>query len=82
MYVRLKNPFEMVHKKFTKGITMRALWHLGVDIGSVHVKVVAISPKGKRHVWIRYARGKALDVLAELFPGEIYKFLGKSQDFI
>jgi predicted CoA-substrate-specific enzyme activase len=58
---------------------MCTLWHLGVDIGSVHVKVVAISPQGERKFWIRPARGKALSVLAELFPGEICKSLGNVQ---
>jgi len=50
---------------------MSTSWQLGVDIGSVHVKVVAVGSEGQRDSWVRPARGRALDVFAELFLGEI-----------
>jgi predicted CoA-substrate-specific enzyme activase len=50
---------------------MSTSWHLGVDVGSVHVKVAAIAPRGEHHLWIRPAKGKSLDVFAELFQSEV-----------
>ncbi|UCF17302.1 MAG: hypothetical protein JSW59_07530, partial [Phycisphaerales bacterium] len=52
---------------------MSTSWRLGVDIGSVHVKVVAVAPEGQRYSWVRPARARALDVFTELFLGEIRK---------
>ena len=50
---------------------MSTSWQLGVDIGSVHVKVVAVAPEGERYSWVRPARGRSLGVFAELLLGEI-----------
>ena len=41
---------------------MSTSWQLGVDIGSVHVKVVAVTPEGQRYSWVRPARGRCLGV--------------------
>ena len=56
---------------------MSTSWHLGVDVGSVHLKVVAIAPQGKLYLWVRPNRGKSLDVFTELFQAEIRKSVGK-----
>lgn len=53
-------------------------WQLGVDLGSVHVKAVAIDPKGKQYNWIRPAAGKPLEVLAQLLKTDIYKTIGNN----
>ncbi len=50
---------------------MSTSWQLGVDIGSVHVKVVAVDLKGEHYCWVRPARGRSLGVFADLFLGEI-----------
>ena len=53
-------------------------WQLGVDFGSVHVKVVAIDPQGKHYSWIRPAAGKPLDVFAQLLKTDISKTIGSA----
>ena len=55
---------------------MSTSWHLGVDIGSVHVKVVAIAPQGEHYSWVKPAEGKPLDVFAELLQGEVHRSIG------
>jgi predicted CoA-substrate-specific enzyme activase len=57
---------------------MNTSWQLGVDVGSVHVKVVAIAPQGQHYSWVRPARGRPIDVFAELFPTEIRKSVGNA----
>jgi predicted CoA-substrate-specific enzyme activase len=52
---------------------MSTSWQLGVDIGSVHVKVVAVAPGGESRSWVRPAKGRSLGAFAELFRGEIRK---------
>jgi len=52
---------------------MSTFWQLGVDIGSVHVKVVAIAPDGQRYSWVRPGKGRSLDVVAELLLGDVRK---------
>ncbi|MDH4138531.1 MAG: acyl-CoA dehydratase activase, partial [Anaerolineae bacterium] len=49
---------------------------LGVDIGSVYVKVVTIAPSGERYSWVRPAAGKPLDVFAELLQAEVRRSVG------
>lgn len=53
-------------------------WQLGVDLGSVNVKVVAIDPQGKQYYWTRPAAGKPLDVLAQLLRTDISETIGTS----
>ncbi len=53
-------------------------WQLGVDLGSVHVKVVAIDPQGKQYNWIRPAAGKPLDVFAQLLETDISRTIGSA----
>jgi len=55
---------------------MSTSWHLGVDVGSVHVKVAAIAPHGEHHLWVKPARGKPLDVFTELLQTEVRRFVG------
>ncbi|UCC99702.1 MAG: hypothetical protein JSW66_07420 [Phycisphaerales bacterium] len=50
---------------------MGTSWHLGVDVGSVHIKVAAVAPQGKQHLWVRPAGGKPLDVFTELLENEV-----------
>jgi predicted CoA-substrate-specific enzyme activase len=57
---------------------MSTSWHLGVDVGSVHVKAVTIAPQGEHHFWVRPAEGKPLDVIIELLQAEIRKSVGNS----
>ncbi len=57
---------------------MSTSWHLGIDVGSVHVKVVTIAPQGEHHSWVRLAGGKPLDVITELLQSEIRKYVGNS----
>ena len=55
---------------------MSTSWHLGVDVGSVHVKVAAIAPHGEHHLWLRPVKGKPFDVLAEFFQAEVRRSIG------
>lgn len=55
---------------------MSTSWYLGVDVGSVHVKVIAIAPHGQHHLWVRPAKGKPFDVFAELFQTEVRRSVG------
>ncbi|MHC4560526.1 MAG: acyl-CoA dehydratase activase, partial [Planctomycetota bacterium] len=55
---------------------MGTSWYLGVDVGSVHVKVVAIAPRGEHYFWVRPTGGKPLDVLAELLQFDVRKSVG------
>ncbi len=57
---------------------MSTSWHLGIDIGSVHVKVVAIAPQGEHHFWVRPAGGKSLDVFTELLKVEVLRCVGNA----
>ncbi len=58
---------------------MNTSWQLGVDVGSVHVKVVALAPRGEHYYWVRPTRGRPLDVLAELLKAEIVRPIGKAR---
>jgi predicted CoA-substrate-specific enzyme activase len=55
---------------------MNTSWYLGVDVGSVHVKVIAIAPQGKHYCWVNPAGGKPLDVFAELFQTKVRGSVG------
>lgn len=57
---------------------MNTSWYLGVDVGSVHVKVATITPQGEHFFWVRPTGGKPLDVIAELLQTEIRKSVGNS----
>ena len=57
---------------------MSTYWQLGVDIGSVHVKVAAIDPQGGQYFWVRPARGRPFNAFAELFTAEIRKSIGNA----
>lgn len=57
---------------------MSTSWHLGVDVGSVHVKVVTIAPQGEHYMWVRPAGGKPLDVFAELLQAEVRRTVGNA----
>ncbi|MHC4632661.1 MAG: acyl-CoA dehydratase activase [Planctomycetota bacterium] len=58
---------------------MSTSWYLGVDVGSVHLKVVAIAPQGEHYSWVRPTRGRSLDVFTGLLQAEIRKFVGNAQ---
>jgi predicted CoA-substrate-specific enzyme activase len=62
-----------------EGATMSTSWYLGVDVGSVHLKVVAIAPQGEHYSWVRPTRGRSLDVFTGLLQAEIRKFVGNAQ---
>ena len=55
---------------------MSTSWHLGVDVGSVHVKVAAIAPHGEHHLWVKPTKGKPLNVFIELLQTEVRRFVG------
>jgi predicted CoA-substrate-specific enzyme activase len=61
---------------------MSTSWQLGVDIGSVHVKVVAVAPEGEHYSWVRPTRGRSLDVFAELFLGEIRESVANAHIYL
>lgn len=61
---------------------MSTSWHLGVDVGSVHVKVAAIAPHGEHHFWVKPTKGKSLDVFAELFQTEVRRSVGNVQVYL
>jgi len=55
---------------------MNTSWYLGIDVGSVHVKVIAIAPQGEHYCWVNPAGGKPLDVFAELFQTKVRGSVG------
>jgi activator of 2-hydroxyglutaryl-CoA dehydratase len=58
---------------------MSTSWHLGIDVGSVHVKVVTIAPQGELYFGVKRAGGKPLDAITELLQTEICKSIDNSQ---
>ena len=55
---------------------MNTSWYLGIDVGSVHVKVIAIAPQGEHYCWVSPAGGKPLDVFAKLFQTKVRGSIG------
>ena len=58
---------------------MNTLWHLGVDLGSVRIEVIAPAPRTEHPYWVRSTRDRSVDVLAERLKAEISQSIGKER---